>query len=667
MKEDLIAPKNIDTLKEDFACPLELDDCGMDDSGICGVCSYELPPEEFDDPNLDKAKVFNEAEERQDGGRDKEHRKRTEKNPSKLNRPRRPSFSKAKSKAQFRTMKGICEGDTELGEKLGISKEVACEFVKNHQSPKGLPERVKKKDSTKKEAYWIPGWLAVIYHDKYGMVLAANENESHIDLSRELANAVGESPDAVYRKTFRGLYREADQAIAHMTTPHFYETEKNRADELNQGVEDLDQMYLPEVTQEDVLDDAAKLNYYKQFWMQKAQEEGLPVKKAGIVVVNPVAGRMEVIFGDPNYKPRYMQNDEKFWDPEMVSDPKRWERGGNWGQRGAARFSRFYLNEKENKKGTMKNRLSKITLRAHTNIPADESLKKLGWAVFSTPNPKDTNEKLLVNDGRKATNQPRNVKVLKDQKKPVTSRKRVADTQPEQYPKKMDDKPQYSEDTKGITEHKPGTQPEQYADIKKEDKEPQYTDGTSDIKEYTPGTQSIDYPQDYEDTPQYNEDSAGSLPENEGVEDPALPPEKDNSGYTVPGEKKDSARTIRREEIIEDDDDDYDEEEDQNSSYSPTFSESKVLAAMKLADLEETLGLDSEWGVTDKYARVAALESKSLTEIKAMTSALGTVKSAGLSRQQVKRSVGRTPSFRSAKIASLESNNTEIKDASIFA
>jgi len=49
----------------------------------------------------------------------------------------------AKSKAQFALMKGICEGTYPSGYR-GISKKVACEFV-NHQSPKGLPKKVKKK------------------------------------------------------------------------------------------------------------------------------------------------------------------------------------------------------------------------------------------------------------------------------------------------------------------------------------------------------------------------------------------------------------------------------------------------------------------------------------------------------------------------------------------
>jgi len=51
----------------------------------------------------------------------------------------------AKSKAQFKLMKGICEGNYPTGYR-GISKRVACEFV-NHQSPRGLP----RKKTTKKK------------------------------------------------------------------------------------------------------------------------------------------------------------------------------------------------------------------------------------------------------------------------------------------------------------------------------------------------------------------------------------------------------------------------------------------------------------------------------------------------------------------------------------
>ncbi len=49
----------------------------------------------------------------------------------------------AKSKAQFKLMKAICEGTYPSGYR-GISKKVACEFVRN-QSPEGLSEKVKKK------------------------------------------------------------------------------------------------------------------------------------------------------------------------------------------------------------------------------------------------------------------------------------------------------------------------------------------------------------------------------------------------------------------------------------------------------------------------------------------------------------------------------------------
>lgn len=55
----------------------------------------------------------------------------------------------AKSKAQFKLMKAICEGTYPSGYR-GISKKVACEFV-NHQSPKGLPKKLKKKSKIAKK------------------------------------------------------------------------------------------------------------------------------------------------------------------------------------------------------------------------------------------------------------------------------------------------------------------------------------------------------------------------------------------------------------------------------------------------------------------------------------------------------------------------------------
>jgi len=48
----------------------------------------------------------------------------------------------AKSKKQFKLMKGICEGG--IKHRRGLpSKKVACEYVAG-QSPKGLPKHVKK-------------------------------------------------------------------------------------------------------------------------------------------------------------------------------------------------------------------------------------------------------------------------------------------------------------------------------------------------------------------------------------------------------------------------------------------------------------------------------------------------------------------------------------------
>lgn len=49
----------------------------------------------------------------------------------------------AKSKEQFKLMKGRCEGGIKPRKGLP-TKKVACEYIKG-QSPKGLPRRVKKR------------------------------------------------------------------------------------------------------------------------------------------------------------------------------------------------------------------------------------------------------------------------------------------------------------------------------------------------------------------------------------------------------------------------------------------------------------------------------------------------------------------------------------------
>lgn len=55
----------------------------------------------------------------------------------------------AKSKAQYKLMAGICNRTYPSGYR-GISKKVACEFVKRTKSLKGLPTKVKKRKTKKK-------------------------------------------------------------------------------------------------------------------------------------------------------------------------------------------------------------------------------------------------------------------------------------------------------------------------------------------------------------------------------------------------------------------------------------------------------------------------------------------------------------------------------------
>ena len=59
----------------------------------------------------------------------------------------------AKSKAQFRLMKGICEGGIPRNRwPKGMTKAKACEFIRG-QSPKGLPARKSAKKKTRPGQY----------------------------------------------------------------------------------------------------------------------------------------------------------------------------------------------------------------------------------------------------------------------------------------------------------------------------------------------------------------------------------------------------------------------------------------------------------------------------------------------------------------------------------
>jgi hypothetical protein len=271
--EHTVTLDRIDTLREEEECPYGMgnDDCGLE-KGSCSVCGYEAPPEGLDDPDLTKARAWDQQEEQKQ--KMKEIRERTEKlrsehEQSKLNRPGRPSFARmaatfelsdeelavvdsalsvytsegyedsvttdairaklrgdfdrwdtggyggykiettkkmspAKSKSQFRLMKGICEGNIEPTD--GITKKVACEFVKNHQSPKGLPEKVKKKEGSVQQVQFLYELIGNGF-DQYAEKFIQDEIDAGRD-DKDLMEAYGvlqmQGPEAFREFAFKG-------------------------------------------------------------------------------------------------------------------------------------------------------------------------------------------------------------------------------------------------------------------------------------------------------------------------------------------------------------------------------------------------------------------------------------------------------------------------------
>lgn len=90
----------VDTLREEEACPYGLgnNDCGID-GGSCDVCGYQREPEGFDDPDLEKAREWDEQEEAKrekvQALKKRRQQQKGESEESKMNRPARPSFARA--------------------------------------------------------------------------------------------------------------------------------------------------------------------------------------------------------------------------------------------------------------------------------------------------------------------------------------------------------------------------------------------------------------------------------------------------------------------------------------------------------------------------------------------------------------------------------------------
>jgi hypothetical protein len=111
---------------------------------------------------------------------------------------------------------------------------------------------------------------------------------------------------------------------------------------------------------------------------------------------------------------------------------------------------------------------------------------------------------------------------------------------------------------------------------------------------------------------------------------------------------KQADRVIRREEIIENDgatavaergpEEEEREEADAERDHNFYNSSKNVLAAFKLAELEQELGLDGTlWDGADKFARVASLEAESVDALRERINTLKNVKQAGLTRTAKKK------------------------------
>jgi hypothetical protein len=163
----------------------------------------------------------------------------------------------------------------------------------------------------------------------------------------------------------------------------------------------------------------------------------------------------------------------------------------------------------------------------------EEKLAKAGWDVVktATPDPNDRSEKALADDGKRASDEPADVKVVADQHEPVTSASKEADRV-----------------------------------IRREE-----------------------------------------IIENDGATAVA---EKGPEDEEQEGEEREEADTER--------------------DHNPFNSSSNVLAAFKLAELEQELGLDATlWEGADKFTRVASLEAEGVDKLKERIDVLMNVKQAG--------------------------------------
>lgn len=92
-------------------------------------------------------------------------------------------------------------------------------------------------------------------------------------------------------------------------------------------------------------------------------------------------------------------------------------------------------------------------------------------------------------------------------------------------------------------------------------------------------------------------------------------------------------------------------------------TESLILAALKVAEIEEELGLTDDWS-GDKIARISQLENSSLDRLEERFATLSSVKSAGMAR----KTEARTSSLRLASLVreSQSAKSVDISDEAIL-
>lgn len=295
---------------------------------------------------------------------------------------------------------------------------------------------------------------------------------------------------------------------------------------------------------------------------------------------------------------------------------------------------------KENESEAM-NKESQIILKASVEeTPSDEKLQSLGWVVDAAP------EVPAAEDGKKATDNPRDQKVVEDQLAPVEAATKESMGESQLMVNQGDQTPQYQNfGTKPIKEHNPGSDPKA--------PKPTHSDGTQTKAE---------------ESPQFS-GPGGNFP-TEGIKE-HQPGEATQNSYPTPGTGPNGGNGAEGapQFTTEDtggkflDQDGISEHHPGGIPSNPSESKSSahLFNSMKLAELEIELGLIN--GET-KYARVAELESSASQDVITRLNALSSVKEAGL-KKHVEPVVAKTsiPSFRSSGTTASE----VLPDEAIFA